>query len=112
MTDLKKFFDRLTGKKINRISVTAVEPWTNKRTRLSFSLEIESAYLTNVLTLRFKVYDPLVDGEVDQDEFNFLFNKPIFQEQFKEDTYKHYKIKGFGIEPEDFEIEFVKFFDK
>lgn len=107
MKNFKKYLDEKSKKTVHNISVTIREPWTDKRTRLSFDLEVETAYLTEIFKITFYISNRLVNGEPDEDEFEFLFNKRQFQEEFKEDTYENFFIRGFGIELEDFEIDFI-----
>ena len=103
MRDLKKYLDEGTGKEVHNVKVTVISPWDNKRTRLSFDIEIKSAYLTNIFELTLYVSNRLINGEVDDGEFEFQFEKPKFQE----DTYENFYIIAFGIEPEDFVIEYI-----
>ena len=107
MRNLKKYLDEGTGKEVHIIKVTVISPWDNTRTRLSFDIEIKSAYLTNIFELTLYVSNRLVNGEVDDGEFEFQFEKPKFQEEFKEDTYENFYITAFGVEPEDFIIEYI-----
>lgn len=107
MKNFKKYLDKISGKEIHNLTVTIISPYNHERTRLSFDLEIESAYLTEIFKITFYVSNRLVNGEPDEDEFDFLFKKSQFQEEFKMDTYDNFFIIGFGIELEDFEIDFI-----
>lgn len=107
MRNLKKYLDEGTGKEVHRITVTVISPWDNKRTRLSFDIEIKSAELTRIFELVLYISNRRVNGEVDEDEFDYQFNKNKFQEEFKEDTYENFNIVAFGIEPDDFIIEYI-----
>ena len=107
MKNFKKYLDKISGKEVHKVSVTVVSPWTNTRTRLSFDIEIESTYLTNIFELTLYVSNRLVNGEVDDEEFEYQFNKTKFQEEFNYDTYETFKIMIFGIDPEDFEIKYI-----
>ena len=107
MRNVKKYLDDLSGKKVHSITVTVVSPWDNHRKRLSFDVEIGSAYLTNILKLTFYVSNRLVNGEVDEEEFEYQFGKTKFQEELKEDSYHNFNVMVFGIKPEDFIIDYL-----
>lgn len=107
MKNLKKYLDSLSGKEVHSVKVTVVSPWDSTRTRLSFTLEIKSAYLSEVFKIKFYIYDRLVDGEPDDDEFEYLFSNNSFQESFKDDTYDNFNLMIFGIQPKDFIIEYI-----
>lgn len=107
MKNFKKYLDEKMKRSLHEIKVTIIEPWTHKKSRLSFNLEIESAYLTEIFVITFYISNRLVNGEQDEHEFEYLFGKKQFQEEFKEDTYENFFIVGFGIEPEDFKINFI-----
>ena len=107
MKNLKKYLKELSGKEVHSVKVTVVSPWVNERIRLSFDVEIKSAYLTNILELTFYISNRLVNGEVDDAEFEYQFLKAKFQEEFKEDTYDNFNMMVFGIEPKDFIIEYI-----
>ena len=105
--DIKKLLDRITGKEIQSVSVTVISPWDSTRTRLSFNVEVKSAYLSDILKLSLSISNRLVNGEVDDTEFEYQFEKSKFQEEFKEDTYDNFNMMVFGIEPKDFIIEYI-----
>lgn len=104
--NIKKLLDRITGKEIQHVSVTVISPWDSKRTRLSFNVEVKSAYLSDILELSLYISNRLVNGEVDDEEFEYLFEKSKFQEEFKEDTYDNYKLEFFGVEISSLELEY------
>ena len=104
--NIKKLLDRITGKEIQSVSVTIVSPWDSKRTRLSFNIEVKSAYLSDILELTLNISNRLVNGEVDDGEFEYLFEKSKFQEEFKEDTYDNYKLEFFGVEISSLELKY------
>ena len=107
MRNLKKYLDEGTGKEIHSIKVTVISPWDNRRTRLSFDIEIKSAILTNAFEIVFYISNRLVNGEVDEEEFDYQFNRAKFQEELKEDTYENFNIVAFGVPLEDFVIEYI-----
>lgn len=107
MKNFKRYLDKKSGKESYNISVTIVSPWDSTRTRLSFTLEIKSAFLSEIFEIKFYIYNRLVNGENDEEEFEYLFNRKAFQESFKEDTYDNFHIQIFGVSLEDFEVEFI-----
>ena len=104
--NIKKLLDKITGKEIQHVSVTVMSPWDSKRTRLSFNVEVKSAYLSDILELSLYISNRLVNDEVDEEEFEWLFGKAKFQEEFKEDTYDNYKLEVFGVEISSLELEY------
>jgi hypothetical protein len=108
MRNLKDILNKITGKKVHSVKVTIISPWDSSRNRLSFDLEIESAYLTEIVTINFFISNRLVNDEVDEEEFEWLFSKEKFQEELKEDTYDAFKISMFGVGIRDFEITFTE----
>jgi hypothetical protein len=105
--DYKKILEKIVGRKKQTIKVTVRDPYNDARYRLSFDIEIESAVLTQVMTITFKISNREINGEIDDQEFEYWFNKPNFQEEFKDDTYDFFKLSGLGVEYDDFEIEFI-----
>jgi hypothetical protein len=107
MKNLKKYLDEISGKEIQSVSVTIRSPYDYTRTRLSFNLKIESAYLTEILTIKFNIFNRKVNDESDDAEFEYLFNKNSFQEEFQRDTYENYNLVIFGVELENLELIYV-----
>jgi hypothetical protein len=107
MKDIKKILDTISGKEVQSVSVTLISPWDSSRNKMSFNLKIESATLNEVLILKFLIFNRKINNESDNGEFDYLFNKKQFQEEFKQDTYDNFKLEVFGIEPEDLELEYI-----
>lgn len=107
MKNFKKYLDKVSGKEVHNIKVTVRSPWDSKRTRLSFNLEVESAFLeNNFLMINFIISNRLVNDQDDEAEFEYLFNKPTFQEELRDDTYYFYKLNALGISPEEVHMFF------
>jgi hypothetical protein len=102
--DYKKILEKIVGRKKQTIKVIVRDPYNDARYRLSFDIEIESAVLTQVMTITFKISNREINGEIDDQEFEYWFNKPNFQEEFKDDTYDFFKLSGLGVEYDDFEF--------
>jgi len=104
MKNLKKYLDDISGKEIHNVSVFIRLPYDSRKTKLSFNLKIESAKLTEVMTIKFNVFNKKVNDEPDNPTFEYLFSKNSFQEEFKRDTYENYNLSIFGVEIEDLEL--------
>jgi len=109
--DIKKILDRITGKEINHIRVSEREPWGGYRYSLEFDVEINKANLGeyeghNYIVMYLMVKNRTINDEVDEEEFEWQFQKPLFQESLKEKIYEKYKIVSFGIDIDNFEIEY------
>jgi len=104
MKNIKGYLDDISGKEIHSVSVLIRLPYDSRKTKLSFNLEIESAYLSEVLTIKFSVFNRKVNDESDDSAFEYLFSKNSFQEEFKQDTYDNYNLMVFGISLEDLEL--------
>lgn len=107
MKNFKKYLDKVSGKEVHNVKVTVRSPYDSKRTRLSFDLEVESAFLSgDFFTISFNVSNRLVNDENDEAEFEYLFKKPTFQEELGEDTYDFYKLQILGVNLADVEMTF------
>jgi hypothetical protein len=104
MKNLKKYLDEISGKEIHSVSVFIRLPYDSRKTKLSFNLEIESAYLSEVLTIKFNIFNRKVNDESDDPTFEYLFSKNSFQEEFERDTYDNFDLVIFGINLEDLEL--------
>jgi len=107
LKDLKKILDRISGRQNHTISVTVIEPYDDTKHKLSFDVEIQSAIFTSVMTVTFVISNGRVNGEIDDLEFEYWFNKPNFQEEFKVDTYDFFKLSALGVDYDDFEMKFI-----
>ena len=96
--DFKKILDKISGRQKHTINVTVRAPYDDKRYRLSFDVEIQSAIFTSVMTITFIISNRTVNGEIDDQEFEYWFNKSNFQEEFKDDTYDFFKLYALGVE--------------
>lgn len=104
MKNFKSILDKISGKEVQSVSVTIITPYNLIKTKLSFNLKIESAHLTEVLTIKFNIFNRKVNDEFDDPEFEYLFNKNSFQEEFEQDTYDNYNLSMFGIDIDDLEL--------
>ena len=107
MKNLKNFLDKKTGKDTYNISVTIYSGFDKTRTRLSFTLVIQTAYLNDVFNIIFYISNRRVNGEIDEEEFDYLFNKPSFQRELRNDTYDIFNLQFFGIDPENLKLKFI-----
>jgi hypothetical protein len=104
MKNLKKYLDDISGKEIHSVSVLIRLPYDSRKTKLSFNLKIESVKLTEVLTIKFNIFNRKVNDESDDPTFEYLFSKNSFQEEFERDTYENYNLAIFGVKLEDLEL--------
>jgi len=109
--DIKKLLDKISGKEVNHVKVTGTEPWGGDKYRLGFDVEIDRANLGefeghNYILMYLMVKNRTINGEVDEEEFEWQFQKPLFQESLKERIHEKYKIEMFGVDFDFFEIEY------
>lgn len=106
MKNLKKILDNIAGTNKHRIRVKIRDVWSDTFTVIRFVAEIESAYLTQVLTVKMNISDRTINDETDDSEFEYQFNKKSFQEEFSYDTYENFNLSLLGIEENDLVFEF------
>lgn len=109
--DVKKLLDKISGKEVNHIRITGTSPWDKSRSILRFSIEINRANFGeisghNYITMFLMVSNRIINDEVDEDEFEYQFEKQTLQEELKEMVYEKYKIEMFGVEPINLELEY------
>lgn len=108
MRNLKNFLDKKTGREVYNISVTIHSGFDETRTRLSFTLKIQTAHLNDVFNITFYISNRRVNGETDETEFDYLFNKQSFQRELRNDTYDMFNLQFFGIDPENLKLKFIQ----
>lgn len=118
MKDVKRILYKVVGNEPSPIQITIRLPWDNRRIVLNFDLEIMSAkyddFFNNkknqsdyFLTLDMKVTNKIIDGSVDDEEFEFRFQNLTMIENLKEKVYDKYKIHEiFGVDEDNFELAF------
>lgn len=109
--DIKKLLDKITGKEVNHINVVSISPWDKTRTRIKFDIEISKANFGvidghNYITMFLMISNRTVDDEVNEDEFEYQFDKLSFLENLKETIYDKYKIELLSVELEYLDIEY------
>jgi len=109
--DIKKLLDKTSGKDINHLRVSGTEPWGGYRFSLEFDIEINRANLGEIeglsyITIYLMITNRTINDEVDEEEFEWQFQKPLFQESLKEKIYEKYKIEMFGVEFDNLELEY------
>jgi hypothetical protein len=109
--DIKKLLDKISGKKVNHLRVTSTEAWSNYRYSLEFDIEIDSANLgefegQNYIVIHLMVSNRTINDEVNEEEFEWQFQKPMFQSEFKEALYEKYKIEALGVDLDSLETEY------
>ena len=104
--NVKKHITKLSGVSKSNIRVMAKSPWSNDYMILRFTAELESASLTEVLSMTLNISNRTINDEHDDSEFEYEFEKELFQEELKEILYDKYKLKMLSIDLEDFEVEY------
>jgi len=109
--DVKKLLDKISGKEVNHLRVSEREPWGDYRYSLEFDLEINRANLGeiegwNYVTIFLMISNRTINDEVNDEEFEWQFQKPLFQESLKEKIYEKYKIELLGVEFDNLELEY------
>jgi hypothetical protein len=109
--DIKKLLDRISGKEVNHIRITGTSPWDKSRSILRFNIEISKAIFgefegRDYIVMYLMVSNRTTNDEVDEDEFEYQFEKQTLQEELKEMIYEKYKIELFGVDFDNFEIEY------
>jgi predicted transcriptional regulator len=109
--DIKKLLDRITGKEVNHIRVTATSPWDKSRVILRFNIEINKANLDefeghDYIVMYLMISNRTTNDEVDENEFEYQFEKQTLQEELKEMIYEKYKIELFGIDIDNLDLEY------
>jgi len=112
--DVKKLLDRITGKEINHIRVTGTSPWDKSRFILRFNIEISKANFgefegRDYIVMYLMVSNRTINDEVDEDEFEYQFEKQTLQEELKEMIYEKYKIELLGVDFDNFQIVYKLF---
>ena len=109
--DIKKLLNRIVGKEVNHIRVTGTSPWDKSRSILRFNMEINRASFgeingDNYITMFLMVYNRTINDEVDEDEFEYQFQKETLQEELKEMIYDKFKINLLSVKFEYLELEY------
>ena len=109
--DIKKLLDKISGKEVNHLRVSGTEPWGGYRFSLEFDTEINRANLGEIeglsyIVIYLMIRNRMINDEVDEEEFEWQFQKPLFQESLKETIYEKYKIEMFGVEFDNLELEY------
>lgn len=109
--DIKKLLDKITGKEVNHIRVTGTSPWDNSRSILRFNLEINRANFDeisgeNYITMFLMIYNRTINDEVDEDEFEYQFQKETLQEELKEMIYDKFKIDLLAVKFDYLDLEY------
>jgi hypothetical protein len=110
--DIKKLLDRITGKEVNHIRVTATSPWDKSRYILRFNVEINRADFGEIgeyIVMYLMVSNRTINDEVDEGEFAYQFRKETLQEELKEMIYEKYKIELLGVDFDNFQIVYKLF---
>lgn len=106
MKNLKKILDSIAGVGKHRISVRIRQGLSDNFQLISFVVEIESAYLTEILKVALRISDRTINDIHDEDEFDYEFHKKTFQEEFKYDFHENFNLDLLGIDVEDVEFEY------
>jgi hypothetical protein len=109
--DIKKLLDKISGKEVNHLRISEREPWGGYRFSLEFDLEINKANLDefegkDYIVMYLMVRNRTINDEVDEEEFEWQFQKSLFQESLKEKIYEKYKIEMFGVDLDSLETEY------
>ena len=83
-------------------TLTKRYPWSNRRTRIKFDLELLSAKIFtdddgSEVSIQSTIKNVSVDGEFDWAEFEFVFETYDIQEEVKELLLEKYKLNYFGV---------------
>ena len=83
-------------------TLTKRYPWSNRRTRIKFDLELLSAKIFtddngSEVLIDSIIKNVSVDGEFDWAEFEFVFETYDIQEDVKELLLEKYKLNYFGV---------------
>lgn len=109
--DIKKLLNRITGKEVNHLRITSNNPWLDRKFRLMFDVEINRANFGeinghNYIVMYLMVSNRTINDEVDDNEFDYQFQKQPLQEDLKEIIYDKFKIDLFSVEFEYLELEY------
>jgi len=109
--DIKKLLDKISGKEVSHLRVTATEAWSNYRFSLEFDVEIKRATLgefegSEYVIMFLIISNRMINDEFNEEEFEWQFQKPMFQANFKETLYEKYRIEMFGVDLDSLETEY------
>jgi len=111
--DIKKLLDRISGKEVNHIRITGTSPWDKSRSILRFNIEIIRANFYddeidghNYIVMYLMISNRTINDEVDEDEFEYQFQKETLQEELKETIYDKFKMDLLSVKYEYLELEY------